>query len=124
MAKPVSKKYYLINAIYQWCVDSDLSPCILVKVDQNAVVPPHCVEDDGCVLLDISPDCVRDFVFTKLHISFFAMFDDNEQQVFVPIGNILEIYAEENEEGLEFAFEEAPKDQTPPPRKSYLKLVK
>lgn len=118
----VSKKYYLINAIYQWCVDSELSPCILVLVDSSVIVPVNFVEDDNCILLDISPEFVRGFDFNKNSISFYAMFDDVEHEVFVPIGNILEIYAAENEEGMEFAFEETHPDHNN--RKTKLKLVK
>lgn len=120
---PTSKKYYLINAVYQWCVDSAYSPCILVVVDKNVKVPVKFVEDDNCILLDISPEFVRDFELTKSYISFYAMFDDVEHNVFVPIGNILEICAAENEEGMEFAFEETP-GIADTVRKSKLKLVK
>lgn len=125
----VSKKFYLINAIYQWCVDSGLSPCILVLVDSNVRVPVNFVEDDNCILLDISPEFVRNFDFNKNSIAFYAMFDDIEHEVFVPVGNILEIYAAENEEGMEFAFEETSgikgKDTSNSNKKhSYLKLVK
>ena len=120
---PISKKYYLINAVYQWCVDSLYSPCILVVVDKNVKVPVKFVESDNCILLDISPEFVRDFELTKSYISFYAMFDDVEHNVFVPIGNILEIYAAENEEGMEFEFEET-SDIADTVRKSKLKLVK
>jgi stringent starvation protein B len=119
----VSKKYYLINAMYQWCVDSGLSPCILVLVDSNVKVPVNFVEDDNCILLDISPEFVRNFDFNKNSISFYAMFDDIEHEVFVPIGNVLEIYAAENEEGMEFAFEEN-LNENRNHKRSFLKLVK
>lgn len=125
----VSKKFYLINAIYQWCVDSGFSPCILVLVDNNVRVPVNFVEDDNCILLDISPEFVRGFEFNKTSITFYAMFDDVEHEVFVPIGNILEIYAAENEEGMEFTFEESSNikgknSSNSNKRHSYLKLVK
>jgi stringent starvation protein B len=119
----VSKKYYLINAIYQWCLDSGFSPCILVLVDSNVQVPVNFVENDNCILLDISPDYVESFQFNKNHISFRAMFDEVEHEVFVPIGNILEIYASENDEGMEFTFEATNNDKQTNKR-SFLKLVK
>ena len=127
MIEVLSKKYYLIHAIYQWCIDSGLSPCILVLFDHNVSVPLKFVDEDNCILLDISPDCVRDFTFVKESISFYAVFDDVEQQVFIPVGNVLEIYAAENEEGMQFAFEKSnfsKQTNSYSSRKSRLRVVK
>lgn len=115
-----SKKFYLAQAIYFWCLDNNFTPYIVVFVDNNVKVPIHVVDEDNSVMFDISVDFVQNFEFNKDYISFITIFDQVEHEVFIPIGNILEIYSAENEEGLSFEFEKMPT----PIRKNKLKLIK
>ena len=44
MSRP-SIKSYLVQAIWNWCTDVGLTPYVLVRVDDNCVVPQEFVED-------------------------------------------------------------------------------
>ncbi|CAG0989888.1 partial Stringent starvation protein B, partial [Anaerolineae bacterium] len=55
-----SLKPYLIRAVYEWCVDQDLTPYLLVNAKgSNVVVPRHSVQEDGRIVLNLRPQAVH-----------------------------------------------------------------
>ncbi len=107
-----SIKPYLIRAAYDWIVDNNTTPYILVNSDYPGVQVPvdHVIESR--IVLNISPAATRGLLLENDRIVFTARFSGKAEQIFVPPGAVMEIYAKENGRGIPFEFEEEP---TPPP---------
>lgn len=128
-----SRRPYLIRAIYDWVLDNDLTPHILVAADAEGVqVPAEFVTDDGRITVNVSPSAVRGLELGNQLISFSARFSGKPFQVCVPPGAVLALYARENGEGMLFGEAEEP-DPTPPdapedeggtPKGGHLRVVK
>ncbi|MFT4058553.1 MAG: ClpXP protease specificity-enhancing factor [Legionella sp.] len=106
-----SIKPYLIRSAYDWIVDNGLTPYILVSTDYFGVQVPkeHVVE--GRIVLNISPAATRGLLLENDRIDFAARFSGKTEQISIPPGAVLEIYAKENGRGIPFEIEESP----PPP---------
>src|SRR5579872_412567 len=102
----LSNKPYLIRAFYDWIVDSACTPYILVNaIFPRCKVPQEFIEN-GEITLNISPQAIRDFKITKDSIEFRASFSGVVHIIFAPIKSILAIYANENQQGMFFDYEE------------------
>lgn len=103
MAELSSRRPYLIRALYDWVLDNDLTPHLLVAADAPGVdVPRQFVTDDGKITINISPTAVRDLSLGNHLINFSARFSGASCQVSVPPGAVLALYARENGEGMLF----------------------
>jgi stringent starvation protein B len=124
-------KPYLIRAFYDWIVDNQLTPYILVNASYPGVqVPKEHIRHDR-IVLNVSPTATRGLLLENDRIVFTARFSGQTQQIFVVPNAVLEIYAKENGRGIAFAEDEG--DEPPPSpsegetgsvRKPALKLVK
>ena len=112
-----STKPYLLRAIHEWIVDSDLTPHLLVAGDAPGLqVPPQAIQD-GQVVLNVSPSAIRDLVMDNEGVSFVARFGGVSQAVWIPIAAVEGIYARENGRGMAFSEEvdeESPDQSTEP----------
>lgn len=109
-----SSRPYIIRALYEWIVDNEATPYLLVDAQGREVsVPQSFVSKDGQIVLNIAPSAVRDLHLDNDGISFNARFGGVPMQVYVPCGSVLGIYARENGQGMIFEPEERPE---PPPR--------
>jgi len=127
-----SNRPYLIRALYEWLVDNDLTPYLLVDAEREGVhVPSHYVEE-GRIVLNVSPTAVRDLELGNELIGFEARFGGNAFSISLPPDAVLGVYARENGKGMLFPEETggeteppAPGPATPPPTgKPSLKVVK
>lgn len=110
-----SNRPYLIRAFYDWIVDNDLTPYILVDASNpNVQVPREHVQHDR-IVLNISPSATRGLLLENDRIVFTARFSGQTEQIFVAPNAVLEIYAKENGRGIAFSIEE---DDEPPPKTS------
>ncbi len=123
-----SNKPYLIRAMYDWIVDNDLTPYILVDTDYPDVQVPQEHVNGGRIVLNISPKACRGLHLEIDRIVFTARFSGQSVQIFVVPAAVMAIYAKENHRGMEFDVEDPP---SPSPasgkskgRKPQLKLVK
>ncbi len=129
-----SNRPYLIRALYEWLLDNDLTPHLLVDADYENVVVPRQFVEEGRIVLNINPSAVMSLEMTNEMIRFNARFGGKETDVFIPPLAVLGIYARENGRGmlfpdeLEDAEEENDPDDTdpnPPPKgRPSLKVVK
>ena len=127
-----SNRPYLIRALYQWLVDNDLTPHLLVDAEAVAVEVPRQFVEDGRIVLNIGPTAVRGLELGNDWIRFNARFSGAPMDVMVPPSAVLGIYARENGQGMLFpdepaAGEGAPPsddDPTPPRDRPSLKVVK
>ncbi len=104
---------YLIRAIYEWIVDNDMTPYILVDADQDQVVVPRQYVQDGRIVLNLRPEAVVNLLMGNEEIGFQARFGGTPMQVHVPISAVLAIYAKETGKGM--IFDEETDGDTPPP---------
>ena len=54
------RRPYLLRALYEWILDSDEVPNILVDTETPGVVVPTEYVQDGQIVLNISPTAVKD----------------------------------------------------------------
>lgn len=112
------KRPYLIRALYDWIVDNDLTPYLLVQVDGPDVVVPQDFVEDGRIVLNVSPAAVRSLALENDVVSFSGRFSGQAFNVVVPMRAIAAIYAKESGEGMMFEPEYASGAQTEQPSES------
>ena len=111
-----SSKPYLTRALYQWIVDNQCTPYILVNtLHHQVLVPQDYVNPDGQITLNISPSAVKEFSLGDDNLCFSARFGGVPTDIFVPYSAILGIYAKENQQGMVFEPEADPEPDPPKP---------
>lgn len=109
-------KPYLMRALYEWIVDNQCTPYMLVDVRASGVMVPEGYSDEGRMVLNLSPTAIRNFVMNNEAVSFEARFGGMPHQLFVPVHAVLAVYAQENGQGMFFEPEqqaEEPGQQEP-----------
>jgi len=96
-----STKPYLIRALYDWCVDHNFTPYIVVFVDAQVTVPMEFVKN-GEIVLNISPEACQKMQLDNDWISFEARFGGVPKSIYVPVSHVMAIYARENGQGMSF----------------------
>jgi stringent starvation protein B len=128
-----SNRPYLIRALYEWLVDNDLTPYLLVDAERDAVHVPSRYVEEGRIVLNVSPSAVRDLTLGNDLIAFEARFGGTAFAISLPPDAVLGVYARENGKGMLFPDEgieptEPPRPDTPtsPPTsgRPSLKVVK
>ncbi|MBI5438197.1 MAG: ClpXP protease specificity-enhancing factor [Nitrosomonadales bacterium] len=129
----LSTRPYLIRAIYEWCVDSGLTPYLAVRVDEQTEVPQSYVKD-GEIVLNLSAGAVRDLELGNEMITCNGRFGGSPFDLMVPVAAVIGIFAKETGQGL--VFQGSGPQQPPPttssggevrkpkPHKPNLKIVK
>jgi len=97
----ISTKPYLLRAIYEWCTDSGFTPYIAVKVDGGTTVPMEYVRK-GEIIMNISFGATSGLKMDNDAIHFRARFNGVSREIYVPVQNVLAIYAQENGQGMAF----------------------
>jgi stringent starvation protein B len=97
-----SSRPYLLRALYEWILDNDCTPYILVNAMGEGVDVPDEHVKDGQIVLNISPTAVQNLLIDNDSLSFDGRFAGLARPVFAPINNILGIYARENGQGMIF----------------------
>lgn len=97
-----SSRPYILRALHEWIVDNECTPHILVDVNYPQVKVPPGYAADGQIVLNTAPAAVRYFTVDNQAISFEARFSGAPFSLYVPIGAILAIYANENGQGMFF----------------------
>tara|TARA_B100000902_G_scaffold82808_2_gene87388 strand:- start:2552 stop:2947 length:396 start_codon:yes stop_codon:yes gene_type:complete len=114
----VTTKPYLIRGIYDWCIDSNLTPYVIAKIIDGVKVPKSHINSNE-IVLNLSLESTEKLIFDNNFISFSTRFNGNNQDIFLPIESIAGIYGKENGEGLFFGV-----DQNIEERKSINKKTK
>lgn len=112
-----SSRPYLVRAIYDWVLDNQFTPHLVVDAGVAGVhVPPAAIKD-GQVVLNIAPRAVAQLELGNEQVRFLARFGGISHDVRVPIGAVLAVYAAENGQGMMFPAELADArtgDEAPP----------
>ena len=100
-----SSRPYLIRALYEWILDNNSTPYILVNAHGDDVAVPQEHVKDGQIILNISPAAVQELKIDNLAMEFNGRFAGVPTKVYVPIVSVLGIYAKENGQGMFFEVE-------------------
>lgn len=116
-----SSRPYMIRALFDWIVENQCTPYILVDAHAPGVsVPQQYVNDEGQIVLNIAPAAVQDLLITDEGVEFNARFGGVPTQLYVPCAGVLGVYARENGQGMIF---EPEKNSPPEPPKSGPKIA-
>jgi stringent starvation protein B len=105
-----------MRALYDWIVDNDCTPYVLVDASPEDVMVPRQFVKDGQIVLNISPSAVVELNISNEAVFFNGRFGGVATDIYVPISAVIGIYARENGQGMVFEPEEGPEppDDTPP----------
>lgn len=134
MAQPTSTRPYLIRALYEWAVDNDLTPHLVVDATVTGVSVPSVYVQDGKITLNVHPRAVSGLELGNEWIVCSARFGGQSYSLTVPVLAVRAVYARETGQGMAFPAEPdgGPDNAGPPdvptdptPRKGpALKIVK
>ncbi|KKO49736.1 peptidase [Arsukibacterium sp. MJ3] len=130
---------YLLRAFYEWIVDNDFTPYLVVDASYPQVKVPQQFVQNGQIVLNVLPSAVSNMLLGNDTITFNARFGGQPFALYIPVKAVLAIYAKENGAGTVFTLEEeeedaelfdepfehdAPPEPTKPKKGSHLKVVK
>ena len=118
-----------MRALYEWILENDCTPYVLVNAQEEGVDVPTQYVKDGQIVLNISPTAVVDLVIDNDAMYFNGRFGGMPADIYVPMAGVISIYARENGQGMVFEGEEAPRPQpptkpSPADKRPSLKVVK
>ena len=114
---------YLLRAIYEWIVDNELTPYLLVDASNDDVHVPRQYVENGKIVLNIAPRAVSNLVLNNDAVQFNARFAGKSMDISLPTYAVLAIYAKENGQGMVFN-EIEPSPEPPEPKKPTLRVIK
>lgn len=97
-----SSKPYIMRALYEWIVDNDCTPYMLVAAEAPGVSVPEGFAENGQIVLNLSPSAVRNFTISNEAVSFEARFSGVPHQLYLPAYAVMALYAQENGQGMFF----------------------
>ncbi len=115
--KMTSNRPYILRAIYEWIIDNQLTPYLVVEAERPDVRVPMQYVRDGKIVLDISPMAINGLVMNNKAVVFEARFSGKIFQISAPMYAVQAIYAKENGRGIVFdhASYETDEEDEPPP---------
>jgi len=96
---------YLLRALYDWVIDNDMTPHIVVDAQVQGVQVPVQFVQDGQITLNIAPGAVQGLLVDDQGISFSARFGGVPMNVYAPMVAVLAIFTRENGMGMGFGME-------------------
>lgn len=129
---------YLLRAFYEWIIDNQCTPYLVVDALFPQVTVPQQFIQNGQIVLNITPSAVGNLALGNEIITFNARFAGKPYAISIPVRAVLAIYARENGAGTVFTQDEEDKDEeirdldepNPPPeppkpgKGSHLKVIK
>ena len=106
-----STRPYLLRAIYDWLVDNDATPHLLVDANHVGVEVPQQFVENGMIVLNVSPNAVRDLELGNEYIMFGARFSGRHHDICVPLPAVQAIYGRENGQGIFLGEAESETDE-------------
>lgn len=104
--KASPKRPYLLRAYYDWLVDNNFTPYLVVDATYLGVNVPVEYVKDGQIVLNLSANATGNLQLTNDFIQFNARFKGVSRELYIPMGAALAIYARENGDGVMFEPEE------------------
>jgi stringent starvation protein B len=122
--------------MHEWMLDNGFTPHLVVDAKREGVHVPEAHVKDGKIVLNVSPTATRALNLGNDAVTFEARFGGVSQQLVVPIGAVLGIYARETGQGMIFGEDDTPEaapdggapSPSPPPKsgnkRAKLKVIK
>lgn len=101
-----SNKPYLVRAFYEWIIDNACTPYVVINANYPRCNVPNEHIENGEITLNVAPSAVRDLKITNDTIEFRASFSGVVHIVSAPVKAVLAIYAQENQQGMFFDYED------------------
>lgn len=106
--KPLTpSRPYLLRAYYDWLMDNQLTPHVVVDAMVPGTEVPQQYVRDGQIVLNIATGAVGNLELGNDAVMFNARFGGVPHQVVLPMASIVAIYARENGAGTVFDAEDA-----------------
>ncbi|WP_444997541.1 ClpXP protease specificity-enhancing factor [Aliikangiella sp. IMCC44359] len=105
-----SNKPYLFRAIFDWLLDNEAVPYVLVDTTKQFVDVPQEHIKDGQIVLNVAPSAVQNWHADNEAISFSARFGGVARQIYVPMNALMAVYDQENGLGMAFPAQEHEED--------------
>ena len=100
------RRPYLLRALYEWIVDSGEIPNVLIDAEIDGVVVPKEHVRDGQIVLNISPQAVRNLNLGDDYVMCEGRFSGRSMELVLPIVSIRAIYCRDSGQGLAFDDED------------------
>ncbi|MCC5852782.1 MAG: ClpXP protease specificity-enhancing factor [Alkalimonas sp.] len=97
---------YLLRAFYEWIVDNDCTPYLVVDAEYPETRVPQQFVQNGQIVLNLAPSAVAQMQMGNEVISCSARFGGHPFALQVPVRAVLAIYAKENGAGTVFTLED------------------
>lgn len=105
-----SSRPYLVRALYEWIVDNECTPHLLVNAEYPRVQVPAGYASEGQIVLNVAPRAIRGMQMDNEAISFESRFGGVSHSLYLPMPAVMGIYARENGQGMVFEVEPTPPD--------------
>lgn len=105
------RRPYMLRAFYEWLVDNELTPHLVVDATMPGVRVPMEFVQDGQIILNLAPRAVGNLEMGNEAVTFNARFGGRPHSVIVPLYAVQAIYARENGAGTMFEPEDAYMDE-------------
>ncbi|MEE8059658.1 MAG: ClpXP protease specificity-enhancing factor [Pseudomonadales bacterium] len=109
---------YIVRALYEWILENECTPHVLVNALADNVEVPQQFVKDGQIVLNVSPVAVKDLLLTNDAIQFNGRFGGMPMGIYVPMTAVMGIYAKENGRGMMFDMDKEPQPEPPSPKGS------
>jgi stringent starvation protein B len=107
-----SHRPYLLRALYEWILDNDSTPYIIVNTATPDVAVPVGHAQNDRIVLNISPLSIRNLNIGNERVEFDGRFGGRPFHVSAPIAAVLAIYAKETGAGMAFEPDSAEEGDT------------
>ncbi len=97
-------KPYLLKGVFEWLLDCEQTPYVLVNAKRDNVhVPLEHVDQEGRIVLNMGVTATRDLNFGDHEITFSARFSGRAMLLAVPYAAVLALYSKESGKGMVFS---------------------
>lgn len=96
------RRPHLLRAFYDWLIENDLTPHLVIDATLPMVEVPQDYVKDGQIVLNIAPRAVGEFFMDNDQVQFNARFGGQPMTIIVPVYAVMAIYARENGAGTMF----------------------
>jgi len=107
MSQMTPRRPYMLRAFYDWLLENDLTPHLVVDATLFGVKVPLEFVQDGQIILNVAPRAVGNLELGNDDVRFNARFSGKPHTVVVPLYAVQAIYARENGAGTMFEPEDA-----------------
>ena len=124
MEKMTPNQPYLLRAFFDWIIDNQFTPYMVIDATYPGVQIPTQFVNNGQIVLNVSPNACVNFNMDLEWVEFQARFSGQPMLVTFPCVAVSAVYAKENGAGTVFTVPEAPLEADDTPSVQSVKSVK